>query len=207
MSTVQTTASKEYDIILLRHGNSQADVEKRYGGMDEDTLTEEGVRQAEAVAGRLACGKIRFDRIIASPLSRAKRTAEIVAGRLGLALTFDPFFRERDNGVMSFQPKKEFDKTHPRPEFESPFWSIEGGESIAELHLRAGVAVVKLVSGEPGKILVVAHGGIINAIVCNMLGIGYCTGVGFKLNDTGFIRIRYKPSQHRWTFIEMNAGA
>lgn len=73
-------------IYLVRHGETEFNRERRLQGHVDSPLTELGRRQAEAAAVRLAglIGSARGWRIVASPLGRAQRTAEILARRLGV---------------------------------------------------------------------------------------------------------------------------
>ena len=82
---------------LIRHGQSHFNVvfneTREDPGIVDPGLTDEGERQAEAVAEMLLERDVR--RILASPYSRTLHTAEIIAGRLGLGVTVEPLVRER----------------------------------------------------------------------------------------------------------------
>ena len=82
---------------LIRHGQSHLNVvfneTREDPGIVDPGLTDEGERQAEAVAEILLERDVR--RILASPYSRTLHTAEIIAGRLGLGVTVEPLVRER----------------------------------------------------------------------------------------------------------------
>jgi broad specificity phosphatase PhoE len=73
-------------IFLVRHGETEWNRARRYQGWSDSPLTPEGVAQAEALGRRLAALPEAADaEIVASPLGRARRTAEIIAGCLGRA--------------------------------------------------------------------------------------------------------------------------
>ncbi len=84
-------------MILIRHAQSHFNVvfgaTRQDPGLVDPGLTAEGLRQAEDVAEALIAHDVR--RILASPYSRTLHTAEIVAGRLDLAVTIEPLVRER----------------------------------------------------------------------------------------------------------------
>lgn len=83
-------------IYLVRHGQTEFNLARRYQGALDSDLTEHGVRQAERI-GALLAGLLRDDQgweIVSSPQGRARRTAEIINARLGLPLTFDERLRE-----------------------------------------------------------------------------------------------------------------
>jgi len=83
-------------MILLRHGQSEFNViynaTRVDPGIPDPRLTEEGRRQALAAAAALATHPL--ERLLASPYTRALETAEIIAGKLGLAIEVEPMVRE-----------------------------------------------------------------------------------------------------------------
>jgi broad specificity phosphatase PhoE len=83
-------------MILLRHGQSEFNVvynaTRVDPGIPDPRLTEEGRRQALAAAAALAAHPL--ERLLASPYTRALETAEIIAGKLGLAIEVEPLVRE-----------------------------------------------------------------------------------------------------------------
>src|SRR2546423_3920599 len=85
-------------ILLVRHGQSQGNAERRFGGHTAMPLSELGRRQAEATARVLADEGVTA--IYASDLARAVATAEPLARATGLAITRTSAFRERSVGQM-----------------------------------------------------------------------------------------------------------
>ena len=74
--------TKSYDFVFLRHGESVGNAEERFQGQSDFPLTETGREQARALADRWLKEGMKFDLVVTSPLSRAKETAEIIAGKL-----------------------------------------------------------------------------------------------------------------------------
>ncbi len=68
-----------FDIIFLRHGESVGNAELRWQGQADFALTDKGREQAQALADRWRSEGMQFDHILASPLKRAKETADIIA--------------------------------------------------------------------------------------------------------------------------------
>jgi len=83
---------------FLRHGQTAWNVEGRFQGHTDIPLNEVGLRQAEEAARALASCSI--DVIVASPLLRARKTAEIIAARLGKPLLFEDELKERHFGAF-----------------------------------------------------------------------------------------------------------
>ena len=90
-----------YTFIFLRHGESIGNAEGKHQGQADFELTEKGRTQARALAERWQVEKQHFDRIVSSPLMRARETAEVISGMLNTPLEFDPLWMERDNGLLA----------------------------------------------------------------------------------------------------------
>src|SRR5918912_1957565 len=85
-------------ILLVRHGQSQGNAERRFGGHSPTPLSELGFRQAEATARALAVENVTA--IYSSDLLRAVQTAEPLARAAGLRVEETDAFRERSVGLM-----------------------------------------------------------------------------------------------------------
>ncbi|MEZ4252464.1 MAG: histidine phosphatase family protein [Polyangiales bacterium] len=82
------------EITLVRHGQSESNVSGRWQGHGDSALSPHGREQAMSLASRFAREGARFDRWVASDLSRAHDTGKASAGRLGAKLEVDPAWRE-----------------------------------------------------------------------------------------------------------------
>lgn len=84
-------------LLLARHGETDLNTDERWQGRLDMPLNATGLAQAARLAGELPAG---IDAIVASPMQRARQTAEPAAQRLGLPVAHDGDFRERDFGVF-----------------------------------------------------------------------------------------------------------
>jgi 2,3-bisphosphoglycerate-dependent phosphoglycerate mutase len=197
-----------YHITLLRHGESVGNAGGYHQGQAEFPLTERGQAQARALAEYWESGGIRFDHCIASPQSRARQTAEIVAGVLGLDIEFDPVWMERDNGVYAGLHQDEARQRYPYPDFQHIYQRIgRTGESNWELYLRGGRAIQNVLHRPPARYLVVSHGAILNMTVRALLGItpqANFQGPRFKFRNTAFVTLTYRPDLHEWVVYGIN---
>ncbi|MCW2613066.1 MAG: Phosphoglycerate mutase [Frankiales bacterium] len=91
-----TASTRPTTTLLLRHGQTVLSVEKRFSGVGDQVLTDVGQAQATAAAERLATSGATA--VLASPVRRARQTAERVAGALGLEPVFEEGLRETDFG-------------------------------------------------------------------------------------------------------------
>ncbi|MBC8024185.1 MAG: histidine phosphatase family protein, partial [Burkholderiales bacterium] len=83
--------------IVVRHGQTEWNVEARIQGQGDSRLTAEGEAQARSIGERLT--RERFDVLVSSDLGRAAATAQAIADRCGKPILLDPRLRERHFGV------------------------------------------------------------------------------------------------------------
>ena len=199
-----------YNFVFLRHGESIGNAQARWQGQSDYALTEKGRAQAQALAKRWKSEGMKFDLIIASPLVRAKETAEIIASALGQDVEFDPILLERHIGEMEGLTAEEVRK-RPQPPYVTPYDPIGGeGEGDWALFLRAGQALHSLLRRPPGSYLIVSHGGLLNQLMNAIVGIAPHvdpSGVRFRFENTAFARVIYFPYQHRWAIDALNDRA
>ena len=194
-------------LVLLRHGRSRADDENVHEGKYDSPLTKIGRTQATALAARWHQEKTHFDAIATSPLCRASETAAIIGAALGIEPQYDKDLMERDNGLAAGMPLDEVERQYPQALRVPPYepWFVNG-ESEAEFHRRAGGVLERLVRTELQSVLVVAHGGILNAILRNAVNAPLPTfgGPYFAFGDTGFAQLGYESQRHGWYVTRIN---
>jgi len=140
----------------LRHGETDWNAQGRSQGNIDIPLNATGIAQARA-AGPLLRGR-GITTIVASPLSRARVTAEIVAESLNLPVTTDPDLREVGFGVHEGQMMGTW-----FPSWLAGTYTPEGGESFPTLTARS-VAGINRAIANPPVVLVVAHGAVFRAL-------------------------------------------
>ncbi|MCR2823626.1 histidine phosphatase family protein [Lederbergia panacisoli] len=143
-------------VVLIRHGITDWNTERRAQGQSDIPLNEEGRKQARALANRLNSEK--WDLIFSSDLSRAKETAEILAQTLGLNVQTDHRLREMHKGETEGTTLEERINRWGS-EWESLSLGIEDDKSIT---LRGTSFLTEIMNKFKGKrILVVSHGALI----------------------------------------------
>jgi len=170
---MQGTSQGTTRLFLVRHGATPRTAEDRFSGDAGVDLSDEGRHQARALAERLRPGPI--DAIYASPLSRTRETAEIVAaGRPQPIVTRDGL-REIGHGHWEGLTRREVEARFP-DEYsaweEDPFtYAPEGGESGVSVLARALPVVREIVVAHPGQtVLVVSHKATIRLLLASLLG-------------------------------------
>lgn len=143
--------------LILRHGQSTWNAQRRWQGQADPPLSELGEQQAYDASRLLGT----FDAIIASTLVRAHHTAEIIAGQLGIGpVEADPRFIENDAGEWTGLNRDEI-------EAQWPGWIAAGRlapsfETVESTAVRAYAGLIEAARRYPdGEVLVVSHGGVI----------------------------------------------
>jgi broad specificity phosphatase PhoE len=146
--------------LLLRHGQTELSVERRYSGRGNPALTDLGRRQAEAAA-QFVAQQGGVAAVITSPLQRAYDTAAAAAKALGLDVTVDDDLIETDFGGwegLTFGEAAERDPELHRRWLRDTSVSPPDGESFDEAARRVGRARARIISERPGEtVLVVSH--------------------------------------------------
>ena len=152
-------------ILIIRHGESEADLLDVHEGRADFELTERGRRQADAMASYVA-EHYELTAIYASTLKRAAQTAKRLSEKTGVAVSFDPDLMEFNNGLLAGLPRDEAEKRYPAVRDLPVDRAVYGQESQVEFRARA-VKVLDRVFAENGPeavIAIVTHGGMINQL-------------------------------------------
>lgn len=200
-----TDDNKSY-VTFLRHGESLGNQQNRFQGQADYPLTDKGREQARALASFWTSEVAAFNLCIASPLLRAKETAEIVARALNLPLETDSLWMEMNNGRLAGLRDDEVNWDEPK--FLTPYTRLgETGESRLEVYLRAGRGIQAILDRGPGRYLVVSHGGILNMTMYSILGIApqaHHHGPRFWFRNTTFADFVYDPEWHNWRLLRFD---
>jgi len=164
------------ELYLIRHGEAVANVTPIVAGMQGDVgLTPLGVAQAHALRDRLATThEIDADVLIASTLPRARQTAEIIAPALGLPIIFEDDVQELRPGAADGMTVSELKERFGLPDFRTePYRPLSpGGEFWGQFVLRVAITLDRIIREHAGKsIVIVCHGGVIDASLITLLGL------------------------------------
>ncbi len=161
-------------IILVRHGETEANVRGHFAESDEIPLTDAGRLQAQNLAVRLA-RDFNPTALISSTFLRARQTSDILAGVLGLKVEVIQGIHERDFGSLRGHPYARASEIMLADQVHHPekirTWKPEGGESLEDVRLRAIAALEALSVRYAGRqIIVVCHGAVIRSICLHITG-------------------------------------
>lgn len=193
------------NVLLIRHGQSKGNAERRFGGHTATPLSARGRNQAEATARTLKSESLTA--IYSSDLLRAMDTAKPLANITGLPVNGTSAFRERDVGVMEGLTFEDAAQQHPeqyaallRRDFE---YVLSGGESYRQLLDRARQKLDEIIEeNRGGKIAVFSHTGTICILALHLMGAldspelkpvwissANCGITRFELRNDGFVRV------------------
>lgn len=162
------------DLTLVRHGETVWHAEHRYAGSSDVALTERGRQQAERLAGWAK--HAGFDVIRASPLVRARETADVVARATGLPAHADERLAELDygqaEGLTSAEMTERFGGARQAFVRDPVAHHLPGGEDPRHAVERMMACLTALAEDHPdGRALLVGHGTINRLVLCHLLGL------------------------------------
>jgi len=160
---------------LVRHGETDWNVERRLQGHTDIPLNKRGLKQAAQMAKALQAIDLQFDVLYTSDLQRAAQTAQAIESVFGVSAITHEGLRERNLGALQGLTTKE------APDLEPELWSthlsrslheeLRGGESIVQFANRINSALEQIRIRHTGNtILLVSHGGALDMmyrIACN----------------------------------------
>lgn len=161
-------------VFLTRHGETDWNFEGRWQGHTDVPLNDKGRAQALSIAEALRGEGLSG--LVSSNLTRARETAEIVGGALGLDLAYvDAGLRERTFGVFEGLTRVECERLHPEAwrawvEEQRPAKGVEAPAAVAARVTAAIGRAVERIAGEGAPVLIVSHGGALRSVIHEATG-------------------------------------
>jgi len=152
-------------ILLVRHCQSQANAEGRIEGKGDSPLSEEGRRQAEAVAAFIAEQALGEAILIASSQARAIATAAAIAEACGWTASHDHRIREGELGWMEDLPYTEVGRHMAERKARELDADLHGGESLEAVAERFWDALGEAIEASDCVLVLVSHGYAIQALL------------------------------------------
>lgn len=163
--------SRTARLLLVRHGQISANVERVWHGSTDSALTPRGRAEAQAVARRLASERHAPEALYSSPLQRTRKTAEAIAHATGLELVTDPGLAEWAIGELEGESYMDLYRRHRFFErIEDPDFAPPGGESLNQVVRRVVDAFERIASAHGGEVVVVGHGAAMGLALARVLG-------------------------------------
>ena len=185
------------DLILWRHGQTDYNLQGRIQGRVDIPLNETGREQARRAADGIAA--LAPTRIVSSPLTRARATAEVLASLTGLGVEIDP-------GAADIKKQWPDHYATWRAGGDLPRFSIESRRQTAE---RVG-ETLKTIAFDAGKdevIVAVSHGAATNLGATYLLGMDPQQWFGLRgMSNCCYALMRTSERPPGWSVVKWNAG-
>jgi broad specificity phosphatase PhoE len=196
------------EIILVRHGETDWNVEEVFRGQIDLELNETGRRQAELLAEYL--GELKIEAVYSSPLKRALNTAKAIARRQRLEVEVSPGLIDYDFGQWQGLPLREvrdkYQKLYRQWAKSPQRVKIPGGESLDEVRERALKVVNELMAKHGGRVVLVSHRVVNKVLICALLGLDnshfwnirqdVCGTTFFSYEDGRLVLTRHNDSSY-----------
>ncbi len=190
-------------LVILRHGRTAWNAERRYQGQEDPPLDEVG--QAQALESAALVAAMHPDLLVSSDLRRAQQTAQKIASLTGKPLQYDARLRERHLGHWQGLTRDEVQARYPE---EFADWlagrdvTRRGGENRQEVADRARKALDELPAVE--LTVLVSHGATSMCLSAALLGLPQTPSVLGPLANCHWTELR--DSGDGWTLRAHNAG-
>jgi|JFJP01.1.fsa_nt_gi alpha-ribazole phosphatase len=181
-------------LLLIRHGQTDWNLAQRFQGQSDIPLNEMGRKQAQALAERLSAEK--FDAVYASDLQRATETAKIICAS---QIYPDPRLREVNFGDWEGLTYDEIKAKHPEPlaAWENDIFKSAppNGETLEVLAVRVQSILDELrAKHQDQSILIVAHGGVLQTLICLALKLPPTMYWQFHLSTASLSELAFYPA-------------
>ncbi len=175
------------EIILVRHGETEWNVAEIFRGRIDVELNETGIKQAQLLTEYLSDSKL--DAIYSSPLKRALKTAEMIAGYHKLAVEIPPGLIDLDYGNWQGLPHQEVKDKYKELYAEwinSPDKvKMPAGESLNDVRKRATGVVDNVIAEYEGTVVLVSHRVVNKVLICTLLGLDNSHFWNIRLDTCG----------------------
>jgi probable phosphoglycerate mutase len=182
-------------LILVRHGETLWNIERRMQGHRDSPLTDKGLLQARLAGRRLK--DEAFSALYSSDLGRAHQTARCIADETGHSIIGDARLRERHFGAFEGLTAAEIAARYPedyeRFRLRDPDYAVPGGESAAAFSARCLACLEEIAQrhyGEP--VVVVTHGLVLDALYRAATGLDHRAARPVPLLNASLNVFRYR---------------
>ena len=184
-------------LLIIRHGESEADLLNIHEGRADYKLTSHGHDQAEAMAAYVKA-HYKVSKIYSSTLTRAKQTAQHLSTAVSCPVILEPLLMEFNNGLIAGMNKQDAAKKYPIVPNIPIHASVYKQESMLEFRFRADHILSKIISEctQEDTVVIVSHGGMINQLYRSFLRLPVDSDIFFGTGDTGIHEWNLHADRH-----------
>jgi broad specificity phosphatase PhoE len=194
-------------IVLVRHGATDWNLQGRCQGATDRELSEVGLRQAEQIASLLSSESVQV--IYSIGLRRARHTAELISRPHNLPVLIEENIRELDHGALEGltfnEIKQSYTEFLARWRTEPAEIRVPGGERLSDVAERAWQGVNRIAErhSEAQSIVVVSHNFPILSIVCRVTATHLNNYRSFHLDPCSVTRL-HRNGANAWSVTQVN---
>jgi alpha-ribazole phosphatase len=179
-------------LLLVRHGETDWNRQRRYQGQSDVPLNETGREQAAAAGRRLA--RQQISHLVSSDLRRARQTAEVIAARCQLEVRHDSRLREMSFGAWEGLTHDQIQARWPGARtawFADPVHTAPPeGETLAQVSERVQAVLKEIARAQGGQtVVLVAHGGVLRTLICLAVGLDPQVQWRFRIHEASISEV------------------
>lgn len=170
-------------VILIRHGETEWNKEKRVQGQIDIPLSEEGKKQAKALSEKLKT--LSVDHIYSSTLKRARETAKIISKNVSIDVITDPRLNERNYGVYEGALWTDVDKKYTEKGINFHSTTPPQGENPERFIKRVLESFTDIVTKHTRQTIgIICHSGVLHVLIRHLKNIPHDTHATFRFPNT-----------------------
>jgi broad specificity phosphatase PhoE len=183
------------EIILARHGETDWNVAEVFRGRSDVALNETGIKQAELLGAYLS--EVKVNAVYSSPLKRALKTAEVIAGYQALVVNTAGGLIDFDygewQGLSHQEVKDRYQELYAEWLSHPELVRMPAGESLGDVRNRAVVVLNDImVRYYEGRVVLVSHRVVNKVLICALLGLENSHFWSVKLDTCGITSFDYE---------------
>jgi alpha-ribazole phosphatase len=191
------------NLILVRHGETDWNRQKRFQGQIDIPLNGRGKWQAQQVAQALE--SLIIQKVFSSDLLRARATAELIAGFCGCVVQTDSRLREKGFGVwesLTYAEIKEWDADgYTRWREDPSAYTPPGGEELEATAMRVAQVWKEIETMEVETVVLVSHGGTLRILLRQLLGLTPDSYWQIKLDNASLSYLEICPAGNQLVLL------
>lgn len=191
-------------LVLVRHGQTDANLNHMLQGQSDGELNATGLQQAEYLAKHLK--DFPIDQVISSTMRRARDSAAAIARYHHLTVKTTPLVSEWHCGILDSLPAEVFRKKLQESDVPLSLFRPEGGETLLEVRQRAADFLNELTANYQGQtVLVCSHGDFMRALMSLLLQIDIEKASEYFFDNASYTILELEKG--RWNLIALNQSA
>lgn len=192
-------------LYLVRHAQVESQTPWRFLGQGERALSAQGVMQAQKLAAALSAQS--FDALFCSPLGRCRDTMAPVAKDRACGVEYVGDLAEISlgawEGLCVEDVRRRFPGAYEARGADLAGYRPPGGESFADLRIRAATALAHMLAAPGRRLLAVTHAGVIRMLLCEVLGVATCRAFAFGVGYASLSCLVFDGQEARLRFFNV----